>query len=214
MRGEGTGSELTCGATCRWSNVSRPTIRCARCRHGRYDLERTVAPVRSAVLQVGRPSIPPEHLLRALLLQCSTACAASGSSWSSSTTTCCSLVRGLGDGRPDLGRHGVHEESGTTAARRHRARLFRAGPRPGRAARAAVDEHFTVDGTLIDAGEPQELPAQGHAADDPDDPGNPTVNFHGERRRNATHSSTTDPQALLYRKGARREAKLCYQATC
>src|SRR5207245_5336606 len=40
---------------------------------------------------------------------------------------------------------------------------------------------------------------------------NPTVNFHGERRSNATHASTTDPQALLYRKGARREAKLCYQ---
>jgi Transposase DDE domain len=45
----------------------------------------------------------------------------------------------------------------------------------------------------------------------PDDPGNPTVNFHGERRSNATHASTTDPQALLYRKGAGREAKLCYQ---
>src|SRR5206468_5176467 len=45
----------------------------------------------------------------------------------------------------------------------------------------------------------------------PDDSGNPTVNFHGERRSNATHASTTDPQALLYRKGARREAKLCYQ---
>ena len=37
------------------------------------------------------------------------------------------------------------------------------------------------------------------------------MNFHGERRSNATHASTTDPQALLYRKGDRREAKLCYQ---
>jgi len=39
------------------------------------------------------------------------------------------------------------------------------------------------------------------------------VNFHGERRRNATHSSTTDPQALLYRKGARREASSATRAT-
>ncbi len=41
-------------------------------------------------------------------------------------------------------------------------------------------------------------------------PGNPTVNFHGERRSNATHESTTDPEARLARKGAGKEAKLCY----
>ena len=45
----------------------------------------------------------------------------------------------------------------------------------------------------------------------PDDPGNPTVNFHGEKRSNATHESTTDPEARLARKG--KEAKLCYWAT-
>jgi Transposase DDE domain len=44
----------------------------------------------------------------------------------------------------------------------------------------------------------------------PDDPGNPTVDFHGERRGNATHASTTDPEARLARKGAGREAKLSY----
>jgi hypothetical protein len=44
----------------------------------------------------------------------------------------------------------------------------------------------------------------------PDDRGNPTVNFRGEARRNATHASTTDPQARLYRKGPGREARLCY----
>jgi len=51
-------------------------------------------------------------------------------------------------------------------------------------------------------------------ADDPpppaDDPGNPTVNFHGETRTNATHASTTDPDAKLARKGAGKEAKLSY----
>jgi len=46
----------------------------------------------------------------------------------------------------------------------------------------------------------------------PDDPGNPTVNFHGERRSNATHQSTTDPEATLAKKGAGKEAKLCYSA--
>lgn len=45
----------------------------------------------------------------------------------------------------------------------------------------------------------------------PDDPGNPTVNFHGERRSNATHASTTDPEARLFRKGNAHEAKLYYQ---
>src|SRR5262245_28265625 len=45
----------------------------------------------------------------------------------------------------------------------------------------------------------------------PDDPGNPTVNFHGERRSNETHASTTDPDARLFRKGNGQEAKLYYQ---
>ena len=44
----------------------------------------------------------------------------------------------------------------------------------------------------------------------PDDPGNPTVDFHGERRRNDTHQSTTDPEAMLHRKGQGKEAKLAY----
>ena len=74
------------------------------------------------------------------------------------------------------------------------------------------NEHFTVDGTLIEAwaghksfkrkGDDQQTP--------PDDPGNPSVDFHGERRTNATHQSTTDPQARLARKGSGKEAKLCY----
>ena len=46
----------------------------------------------------------------------------------------------------------------------------------------------------------------------PDDPGNPTVNFHGEKRSNETHDSKMDPEALLARKGDRREARLSYAA--
>src|ERR1700684_3754348 len=74
------------------------------------------------------------------------------------------------------------------------------------------DEHFTVDGTLLEACaslksfkriDGEELPPS-------DDPGNPTVDFHGEKRSNDTHQSTTDPEAMLARKGAGKEAKLSF----
>jgi hypothetical protein len=74
------------------------------------------------------------------------------------------------------------------------------------------DEHFTVDGTLIEAwAGTKSFKRTDQSSSPPDDPGNPTVNFHGERRGNATHQSTTDPDARLARKGPGREAKLCYQ---
>jgi IS5 family transposase len=76
------------------------------------------------------------------------------------------------------------------------------------------DEHFTVDGTLVEAWASLKSfkPRQQPPREPPDDPGNPTVNFHGERRSNATHQSTTDPEAKLAKKGAGKEAKLCYSA--
>jgi transposase len=75
------------------------------------------------------------------------------------------------------------------------------------------DEHFTVDGTLLEAWASHKSfkPKDGPPTP-PDDPKNPTVNFHGERRRNDTHQSTTDPEARLYKKAAGREAKLGYLA--
>lgn len=74
------------------------------------------------------------------------------------------------------------------------------------------DEHFTVDGTLIEAWAGQKsFTLKASPAPPPaDDPGNPTVDFRGERRANVTHASTTDPEARLYRKGPGHEAKLCY----
>jgi len=74
------------------------------------------------------------------------------------------------------------------------------------------DEHFTVDGTLIEAwaGQKSFKPKAGPPAAPPDDPGNPTVDFRGARRTNATHTSTTDPEARLYKKAPGQEAKLCY----
>ncbi len=75
-------------------------------------------------------------------------------------------------------------------------------------------EHFTVDATLMEAwaGLKSFRPKDDDPTDQPppDDPGNPTVNFHGQRRSNATHHSTTDPEARLQRKGHSREAKLSY----
>jgi transposase len=73
------------------------------------------------------------------------------------------------------------------------------------------DEHFTVDGTLIEAWaslKSFQRKDQKPTAP-PDDPGNPSVDFHGEKRSNGTHESTTDPDALLARKGGK-EAKLSY----
>src|ERR1044072_2077756 len=73
------------------------------------------------------------------------------------------------------------------------------------------DEHFTVDGTLIEAwASLKSFQRKGEKTAPPDDPGNPTVDFHGEKRSNDTHESTTDPDALLARKGNGKEAKLSY----
>ncbi len=77
-------------------------------------------------------------------------------------------------------------------------------------------EHFTVDGTLIEAWASLDSfrpkGAKPEDRDPPHDPGNPTVDFHGEKRSNATHESTTDPEARLARKGNGKEAKLSYSA--
>ena len=73
------------------------------------------------------------------------------------------------------------------------------------------DEHFTVDGTLVEAWAGQKsFKKKGSSSPPPDDPGNPTVDFRGDKRSNSTHRSTTDPDARLYRKGDGLESKLCY----
>jgi transposase len=81
----------------------------------------------------------------------------------------------------------------------------------------ASNEHFTADGTLIeswaslksfvrkDGGDKDKVDSAKE-----DDPGNPTINFRGEKRCNDTHRSTTDPESVLYRKASGKEAKLCF----
>lgn len=74
------------------------------------------------------------------------------------------------------------------------------------------EEHFTVDGTLVEAAAGLKSFKKKEDRDQTpaDDPGNPTVDFRGEKRSNQTHESTTDPEALLARKGKGKEAKLNY----
>src|ERR1700692_485378 len=106
---------------------------------------------------------------------------------------------------------------------RNRARLlehdvagefFRTVVAEARELRLTSDEHFTVDGTLIEAwASLKSLRPKGEKPSDrtpPDDPGNPSVDFHGARRQNATHQSTTDPEARLGENGGGTEARLRY----
>jgi transposase len=74
------------------------------------------------------------------------------------------------------------------------------------------DEHFTVDGTLLEAWASHKSfrPKDEDPSAPPDDPKNPTVNFRGERRKNDSHQSTTDPDARLYRKSDGHPARLVY----
>lgn len=81
------------------------------------------------------------------------------------------------------------------------------------------DEHFTADGTLIESWASLKsfvhkdgADARKIAAAKDDDPGNPTIDFRGEKRRNDTHQSTTDPESVLYRKANGKEARLCFGA--
>jgi transposase len=82
-----------------------------------------------------------------------------------------------------------------------------------KAHRLLSDEHFTVDGTLLEAWAGQKSfkrKTDAAPVPPPDDPGNPSVDFRGERRTNATHASTTDLEARLYKKASGQEAKLCF----
>jgi transposase len=162
---------------------------------------------------IGRPSIPPEQLLRALLLQ------------SLYTIRSERLLMEEIDYsilfRWFVGLGMDAEIWSPTTFSKTRDRLLEGDVAAaffdavvGQARRAGVlsDEHVTVDGTLLDAWASLKRfrPTDAPPTEPPDDPGNPTVNFHGETRRNDTHQSTTDPDALLARKGHGREAKLSY----
>lgn len=91
-------------------------------------------------------------------------------------------------------------------------KLLRRVVRNAKTAKLLSNEHFSVDGTLIEAWASQKSFQRKDKSETvpADDPGNPTVNFHGETRRNDTHESKTDPDARLARKSGSHESKLAY----
>jgi hypothetical protein len=79
--------------------------------------------------------------------------------------------------------------------------------------RLLSSDHFSVDGTLIDAWASMKSVRPKDGSDHPPAAGggrNQEADFHGQKRRNDTHASTTDPDARLYKKGKGEEAKLCF----
>ena len=170
----------------------------------------------------GRPSIPPEKLLRAMLLQAFYSIRSERQLMERLDFDL--LFRwfvGLGIDDP------VWDHS-TFSKNRDRlldgdlaAKFLAAVLAQPRVKRLLSNAHFSVDGTLIEAWASMKSFTPKSAAESPenksDDPPsgrggsrNREVDFHGEKRSNDTHASTSDPDARLYRKGAGKEAKLCF----
>jgi len=164
---------------------------------------------------VGRPSIPPEQLLKGSLL-------IALNSIRSERQLCEQLDYNLlYRWFLDMGADDETFDHSTFSANRERLmkhevshKFFEQVVKQARAAGLMSSEHFTVDGTLIESWaslksfRPKEEKPEDRPP--PDDPGNPTVNFHGEKRSNDTHQSTTDPDARLARKSNGTTAKLSY----
>jgi transposase len=163
--------------------------------------------------KTGRPSIAPEKLLRALLLQALY-----------SVRSERMLMEQLDYNllfRWFVGMNMDDSVWDVTVFTKNRERLldgdiaeafFQAVLQQARERNLLSDEHFTVDGTLLEAWASLKSfqPKDGKPMAPPDDPGNATVDFHGEKRTNETHQSKTDPDAKLARKGKGKEAKLSY----
>jgi len=160
----------------------------------------------------GRPSIPPEKLLRALLLQVLYTVRSERM-----------LMEQLEYNLLFRWFVGLNMDEAVwvpTVFTKNRDRLlegdvaekfFQLVLTQARVADLISDEHFSVDGTLIEAwASHKSFQRKDQPTPPPDDPGNPTVDFHGEKRSNDTHESTTDPDARLARKSGGHEAKLAY----
>jgi transposase len=161
----------------------------------------------------GRPSIPPEKLLRAQLLQLLYSIRSERLLMEEIDYSV--LFRWF------VGLNLDEEVWDATTFTKNRDRLLEADVAKEFLAQVVAqagakgltsDEHFTVDGTLLEAwaGAKSFQPKEEKNPPPPDDAGNPTVNFRGEQRSNQTHASKTDPDAKLARKGAGKEAKLSY----
>src|SRR5271155_4353809 len=161
----------------------------------------------------GRPSIPPEKLLRAQLLQMLYSVRSERLLMEEIDYSM--LFRWF------VGLNLDEEVWDATSFTKNRDRLLEADVakeflmrvvEQARSAGLTSDEHFSVDGTLLEAWASLKSfqPREEKKNTPPDDPGNPTVDFHGEKRSNDTHESKTDADAKLARKGPGKEAKLSY----
>src|SRR6201981_1187369 len=163
---------------------------------------------------IGRPSIPPEKLLRAMLLQAFYSIRSERQLMERLEFDL--LFRwfvgvGVDDAAWD---HSVFSKNrerlleGDIAAK-----LFGGLLAQQRVKRLLSTDHFSVDGTLIEAWASMKSFKPKDGSDEPPADGdgrNREADFHGEKRSNDTHASTTDPEARLYRKGPGKEAKLCF----
>jgi transposase len=165
----------------------------------------------------GRPSIPPEQLLKARLLMALY-------SVRSERLFCEQLAynllwlwfldRELDEGSWDHSSFSQNQERVlcTEGAQLFFYEVFQLSREHG----WTSDQHFSADGTLIESWASLKSFTHKAGMDQPprpprdDDPGNPTIDFKGQRRTNDTHQSTTDPEAVLYRKGRGKEAKLYF----
>ena len=162
---------------------------------------------------VGRPSIAPEKLLRAQLLQMLYSIRSERLLMEEMDYNL--LFRWF------VGLNADEEVWDATTFTKNRDRLLEADVakeflavvvEQARGRGLTSDEHFTVDGTLLEAWASAKSfkPKDQKPGSPPDDPGNATVNFRGEKRSNETHESKTDPEARLARKGEGKESKLSY----
>lgn len=188
------------------------------------------------VAETGRPSVPPERLLKSMVLMALYTVR-------SERQFCEQLDYNLLF-RWFLGMNMLEDSFDATTFSKNRERLmahevaqvfFHRVVDKARAAHLMSAEHFTVDGTRIEAWaslksfKPKDEASRERTASNrrqvkrrrarrskgrrgSGSSSNPTVDFHGHRRRNETHESTTDPESRLMRKGNGKEAKLSFSA--
>jgi transposase len=162
---------------------------------------------------VGRPSIPPEMLLRAMLLQAFYSIRSERQLMERLEYDL--LFRwfvGLGVDDPAWDHSTFSKNRDRLLEGDIAAKLLAAVLAEPRVKRLLSSEHFSVDGTLIEAwASMKSFKPKGSKGGDGDGGGrNASSDFRGETRSNDTHASTTDPDAMLYRKGPGMEARLCF----
>ncbi len=173
-------------------------------------LEQEFAPLYA---RIGRPSIPPEMLLRAMLLQAFYSIRSERQLMERLEFDL--LFRwfvGLGVDDPAWDHSTFSKNRDRLLEGDVAAKLLCAVLAQPRVKRLLSTEHFSVDGTLIEAWASMKSFRPKDGSDEPPSEGgrNAETDFRGERRSNASHASTTDPDARLYRKGDGKEAKLCF----